>query len=81
MIQLTRLNQVPFYLNSDLIEQIEITPDTVVTLTSGKKYLVLEDAEHVLERIVAFRRRIASANPKDIPQRTGQQEQELEINE
>jgi flagellar protein FlbD len=35
MIQLTRLNRIPMVLNSDLIEHIEITPDTVITLTTG----------------------------------------------
>lgn len=35
MIRLTRLNHIPLVLNSDLIEHIEITPDTVITLTSG----------------------------------------------
>jgi len=34
MIQLTRLNHLPLVLNSDLIEYIEITPDTVITLTT-----------------------------------------------
>lgn len=78
MIQLTRLNQVPFYLNSDLIEQIEITPDTVITLTSGKKYLVLERAEQVLEQIVAFRRRITGATPASILPRMVPLELEVE---
>jgi len=34
MIQLTRLNHVPLIVNSDLIEQVEVTPDTVITLTT-----------------------------------------------
>lgn len=58
MIQLTRLNQVEFLLNSDLIEHIETTPDTVITLTSGKKYVVLEPPAEVLRRIIEFRREI-----------------------
>ena len=58
MIQLTRLNQVPFYLNPDLIEHIETTPDTVITLTTGQKYLVRETTDEVVARIVAYRRRI-----------------------
>ena len=58
MIKLTRLNGVPFYLNSDLIEHIDATPDTVVTLTSGPKYLVAETAEEVCEKVVAFRKAI-----------------------
>jgi len=44
MIQLTRLNRLPLVLNSDLIEYIEITPDTVITLTTGQKIMVGESA-------------------------------------
>lgn len=47
MIQLTRLNHVPFFLNSSLIEHVERTPDTVVTLTNGQKFLVEETPEEV----------------------------------
>ena len=58
MIQLTRLNHIPLVLNSDLIEHIEITPDTVITLTTGQKIMVLESADEVVARVVAFRRSI-----------------------
>lgn len=58
MIRLTRLNSIPFFLNPDLIEHVETTPDTVIALTNGQKYVVLEPAEEVLERIVALRQRI-----------------------
>jgi flagellar protein FlbD len=58
MIQLTRLNHVPLVLNSDLIEHMEVTPDTVVTLTTGQKIVVLESAEEVVERIIRFRKSI-----------------------
>jgi flagellar protein FlbD len=58
MIQLTRLNHIPMVLNSDLIEHIEITPDTVITLTTGQKIVVLEPACDVVERVVAYRRSI-----------------------
>jgi flagellar protein FlbD len=58
MIRLTRLNHVPMMLNSDLIEHLEVTPDTVITLTTGQKFMVLESAEEVLERVIEFRRAI-----------------------
>jgi len=58
MVRLTRLNHAPLVLNSDLIEHIDITPDTVITLTTGQILRVLETAEEVVERIVEFRRRI-----------------------
>jgi flagellar protein FlbD len=58
MIKLTRLNGIPLYLNSDLIEHIDATPDTVVSLTSGQKFLVQESAEDICEKVVAFRKSI-----------------------
>ena len=58
MIQLTRLNHVPLIVNSDLIEHVEVTPDTVVALTTGQKFLVLESAEDVVEKVIEFRRAI-----------------------
>jgi flagellar protein FlbD len=45
-------------LNSDLIEHIDVTPDTVITLTSGQILRVRESADEVIERIVEFRRRV-----------------------
>jgi flagellar protein FlbD len=56
MIQLTRLNHKPLIINSDLIEHIETTPDTVLALTSGRTFVVRESAEEVVERIIKFRR-------------------------
>ncbi len=58
MIRLTRLSRVAIILNADLIEHIEETPDTVITLTTGQILRVRESAEEVVERIVDFRRRI-----------------------
>ena len=58
MIQLTRLNHVPLIVNADLIEHVEVTPDTVIALTTGQKFLVLESAEDVIERVIQFRRSI-----------------------
>ena len=61
MIKLTRLNHVPLIVNSDLIEHVEVTPDTVVALTTGQKFLVLESAEDVVGRVIQFRRAILAA--------------------
>ncbi len=55
MILLTRLNGLPFAINADLIERVEITPDTVLSLVDGKKYVVGETAQEVIDRVVAFR--------------------------
>ena len=58
MIHLTRLNHTPVVLNCDLIEHVETTPDTVISLTTGQKLMVLETAEEIIERVVRFRRSI-----------------------
>lgn len=57
MILVTRLNNKAFYINSELIETIETTPDTVVTLTGGNKYVVTESPALLIQRIAEFRRR------------------------
>ena len=56
MIALTHLNKQPFAVNSDLIKFIEHSPDTVITLVTGEKFLVLESPEDVIDRIISFRR-------------------------
>jgi flagellar protein FlbD len=55
MILLRRLNNAVLGLNADLIERIDATPDTVITLVDGKKYVVAESPEEVVERMVVFR--------------------------
>ena len=61
MIKLTRLNHVPLIVNADLIEHVEVTPDTVVALTTGQKFMVLESAEEVVEKVIQFRKAILSS--------------------
>ncbi len=58
MIRLTRFNHTPLTLNCDLIQHIEETPDTVITLTTGEIVRVRESADEIVERVVAYRRRI-----------------------
>lgn len=58
MIQLTRLNNQPLALNSDLIKFVEQAPDTVITLITGEKVVVREKAQEVLNRVVQFRRAV-----------------------
>lgn len=54
MIRLTRLNQTPFVLNAIYIERIESTPDTVISLLSGKKVHVLETVEDVADKVTRY---------------------------
>jgi uncharacterized protein YlzI (FlbEa/FlbD family) len=58
MIQLTRLNNHPLTVNSDLIKFVEQAPDTVLTLVNGEKIVVRESAQDVLDRVVQFRRSV-----------------------
>lgn len=54
MIQVTRLNGQPFTLNALFIEQIECFPDTTITLSNGKKFVVKEPEEAVLKKSYRF---------------------------
>jgi flagellar protein FlbD len=65
MIRVTRLNHAPLVLNSDLIEHIETTPDTVISLTSGQKIVVLETADELVRRVIEFRSAILRAAGED----------------
>lgn len=60
MITLTRLNRAEIVVNSDLIQYIDTTPDTVLTLVNGEKLVVTEPADAIVEKIIAFKRRILS---------------------
>ncbi len=64
MIQLTRINHVPLVLNADLIEHMETTPDTVVSMTSGQKFVVLESSDDVIRKVIEFRREILRSGPQ-----------------
>ena len=56
MIGLTKLNKQAFVVNADLIKFIEATPDTLVTLTTGERILVLESTDEVIRRVVQYGR-------------------------
>lgn len=58
MIQLTRLNRSTIVLNAIYIERLESTPDTVVTLTTGKKVHVLETVEEVMDKVTEYYRKL-----------------------
>ena len=58
MVELTKLNGVAFVLNSNLIETIETIPETKVTLTTGKYFLVQEMRQDVVNRVIAYNQKI-----------------------
>ncbi|MCL2689750.1 MAG: flagellar FlbD family protein [Chitinispirillia bacterium] len=55
MIALRRLNNEEFVLNSDLIETMEATPDTVLTLTTGKKIIVRNSLEDIVRKTIKYK--------------------------
>ncbi|MGI1658145.1 MAG: flagellar FlbD family protein [Desulfitobacterium sp.] len=56
MIEVTRLNGKKLVINSDLIETMEATPDTVITLTGGNKYVVVESTEELIRKVAEYKR-------------------------
>jgi flagellar protein FlbD len=61
MIKLTKFNsKEEFILNADIIETIERTPDTVITLTNGKKVIVEEGMEAVVREVMRYKRAMFS---------------------
>lgn len=57
MIYLTRLNGKQLVLNSDLIEIIDYTPDTVITLTNERKYIVQESLDDIIDKVIEFKKK------------------------
>ena len=58
MIEVTRLNGTTVLINSDLIETVEETPDTVISLTTGKKFIVKESRQEVKNLVKSYKRDI-----------------------
>ena len=58
MIEVTRLNGTTVLINSDLIETVEETPDTVSSLTTGKKFIVKESRQEVKNLVKSYKRDI-----------------------
>jgi len=55
MIALQELNGEQFVLNADHIETIKSTPDTLITLTNGRKYLVINEVEDIVRKSIKYR--------------------------
>jgi len=55
MIKVTRLNDSPLVINADLIEFVEATPETIICLTTGKKVMVRETIDEIIDRVAAFK--------------------------
>ena len=59
MIQLTKLHGEKIVVNADLIEFVEAIPETMITLTTGKKIMVRESVDEIIQRVAAFKRATA----------------------
>lgn len=62
MIEVTKLNGTRLLINSDLIQIVEETPDTVITLSDGKKYIVRETMSEIRNLVIATRQKYNSGN-------------------
>jgi len=62
MIKLTRFNGTQFVLNCELIETVEETPDTVISTINGKKYVVKENIEIIVEKVIKYKSKVVLIN-------------------
>lgn len=60
MIELTKLNDIKFSVNPELIEIVETTPDTIITLTTGRKLIVKESRQDIKNLVLSYKRKIYS---------------------
>ena len=63
MIKVTRFKGSEMILNCEMIESVESTPDTVITLTSGKKFVVEESASSIIDKVIEYNRKIHTGLP------------------
>jgi flagellar protein FlbD len=65
MIRVTRLNGKVFVINAELIETVDESPDTVITLVQGHKYMVKESFDEVITKVIEYRR-LCRLPPNDL---------------
>ena len=63
MLTLTKTDGSKIAINPDMIEFVEKTPDTVITMSTGEKILVKEPPEYILQMIIVFRRKVLRDHP------------------
>ena len=59
VISITKLNEQGMIINCDLIELIESTPDTTITMTTGRKIIIKESVDTVLDKITNYKKRLS----------------------
>ena len=70
MISVTRFNDSTLIINADLIQTVEETPDTVITLTTGTKFIVKEKSKEIVDKVVEYKRRIFVNSPGNYREQT-----------
>lgn len=70
MISVTRFNDSTLIINADLIQTVEETPDTVITLTTGTKFIVKEKSKEIEDKVVEYKRRIFVNSPVNYREQT-----------
>ncbi len=60
MIEVTRLNDKKLFINAELIEKVEESPDTIITLTSGNKLIVKESGQEIKNLVILYKKEIFS---------------------
>jgi flagellar protein FlbD len=63
MIRVTRINDMELVINADLIEFVESIPESMITLTTGKKIMVKEKIDEIINRVAEFKRLSAARGP------------------
>lgn len=58
MIEVTRLNDTKLIINADMIEKVEESPDTVITLTSGNKIIVKESRQEIKNLVILYKKEV-----------------------
>lgn len=61
MVNVTGFDGQQFYINCDLIETIKETPDTVIAISTGKKLIVKESADEIVDRIIEYKKKTLNA--------------------
>ena len=64
MIKITRLNDTVVVVSADMIEFLEATPDTIITLTDGRKVIAKESVDEVIQKVVEYKQLCFSTGPQ-----------------
>ena len=74
MIKVNRMNGLELIINGDLIEFLEATPDTVITLTTGKKFVLKDTVDEVIQKVIDYKRSIGIKVVEQIPRCSSSEE-------